>query len=137
MTKEEEFNAIVDALDTLVSALIADRHSRGGSRGQSERTVRPAHNANRENLWNLKDWSMRAYEGPPPPESPIEELLKRPKEKSYSLGIRVLGERLYALGGMDMMQQALALAALRDPSTDSWRMAILDHRWDGIGSWVA
>src|SRR5262245_32847144 len=65
--------------------------------------------------------------------SPVEGLLDDPIGRSLRLGIRRLGERLDQLGGFTLMQAV----AERVAGSSGRRLCIIDHAFDGVGTWVA
>lgn len=61
------------------------------------------------------------------------DLLSRPVSELCRQAVTTFGERLFEIGGMTLMQDALYRLAERDPANYGRRVAIMDHRWDGIG----
>lgn len=51
----------------------------------------------------------------------------------YDDGEDDLNER----GGMQLMHDTLDRVCKLEPDEDSWREAMLDRLWNGIGSWLA
>jgi hypothetical protein len=74
-------------------------------------------------------------------QSPVESLLTDPIGRALRLGVKRLGERLFALGGTKLMLAACYRVAGRDRRRADWRLDIIDKAWDGIGGdaerWVA
>lgn len=64
-------------------------------------------------------------------------LILDPIGESVRNSVVVLGERLHELGGSKLMIDVLDDVAERDPANHARRVSIMDHRWSGIGSWVA
>jgi hypothetical protein len=61
-------------------------------------------------------------------DNPVAEAVRRP--------LRTFGERLHEIGGTLLMEDALYRVAAMDPAHESWRIDILDKRFDGIGTWA-
>ncbi len=66
-----------------------------------------------------------------------DELLQRPVSWALRRAIRTLGKRLHEIGGDRLMHDICDRVAARDPAREGWRLGVIDHRWDGIGEWVA
>jgi hypothetical protein len=66
--------------------------------------------------------------------SPVETLLRNPIERALRNGIRELGERLFVLGDIELMQETLARVAERDPARAGRRLSVVDHAWDNVGT---
>ena len=62
-----------------------------------------------------------------------DSLLEDPVGEALRQGVRTLGERLYEIGGLDLMQDAIDRVASLDAATWGHRTDIMDKRWDGIG----
>lgn len=52
-------------------------------------------------------------------------------------GIGEIGEMLHAAGGLRAMSAALCAVEELHPDDGDVVAGIIDHRWDGIGGWVA
>lgn len=61
------------------------------------------------------------------------DLLSRPVSELCRQAVTTFGERLFEIGGLTLMQDALYRLAARDPANYGRRVAIMDKRWDGIG----
>lgn len=64
-----------------------------------------------------------------------DELLERPLSATIRRGIRTLGKRLNEIGGWELMTDVCDRVSAADPREEGRRASIIDHRWDGIGSW--
>lgn len=114
-----EVAGIEDALDTLLSAAIeADLEPRPTSAGTF-------------GVWSISE--LAAWMEKSKAERDTSELVKNPVAWACRRGIRVLGERLYELGGLELMGNVLDDVAERDETKSGYRMGIMDARWDGIG----
>lgn len=60
-------------------------------------------------------------------------LLDNPVGEAVRKAVTTLGERLYEIGGLKLMSDVLDRVAERDPGKESWRIDIMDKRFDGIG----
>jgi hypothetical protein len=58
-----------------------------------------------------------------------------PVREALTHAVRQIGKRLHEIGGMPAMREALEKQ--EDRPSGYRRICILDHRWDGIGEWVA
>jgi hypothetical protein len=63
------------------------------------------------------------------------ELFQDPVGEALRQAVTTLGERLHELG-VDMIDVCYRIAE-RDPSQHDRRLSIMDHRWSGIGDWMA
>jgi hypothetical protein len=78
-----------------------------------------------------------------PNDSAIDRIIEDPIEGAYLLAIRKLGERLFRLGGIDLMQDVAERVSVRSRRHPNYRGSIIDHHWDGVGDarigqmWVA
>lgn len=61
-------------------------------------------------------------------------LLDNPVGEAVRKGVTTFGKRLYEIGGLQLMTDVLDRVAEMDPTKQSWRIDIMDKRWDGIGS---
>ena len=68
-----------------------------------------------------------------PAQRAADDLLDNPVGEAVRRAVTVLGERLYEIGGLNLMQNVLDRVAERDASHQNWRVDIMDKRWDGIG----
>lgn len=116
MSQTSEQSAIIDALDTLLTAI---------SQAPQRKAPFPKMLTASE-LMQKSEVTLTA-----------EEIVADPVGRSLRLGIEALGERLNEIGGMKAMHAALDEVVSRDPARKSWRANILDKRWDGIGEWHA
>jgi hypothetical protein len=67
------------------------------------------------------------------------ELLDNPVGEMVRQGVTILGKRLHEIGGMTLMQDVLYRVAELgcSGSERDRRIGIMDHRWSGIGGWIA
>lgn len=117
-----EAQQIEAALDVLVSAAVANLHERPLT---PERDIR-ADVAIGEWLDSL-EWTEAQRRA--------SRLLQRPISAAVRLAVRVLGERLYEIGGMALMHDVCERVSAADPRNEARRAGIIDHRWSGIGNW--
>jgi hypothetical protein len=114
-----EVAGIEDALDELLTAAIeADRKPRP----TAERVYKVY------SITELMDFMEKSKA-----ERDTYDLIKNPVAWVCRRGVRVLGERLYEIGGMDLMTRVLDDVAERDPAHSGYRMGVMDARWDCIG----
>jgi hypothetical protein len=66
-------------------------------------------------------------------EGRAESIIRDPIGEVIRIGVKRLGERLYEIGGLDLMGTVLDRVAERDPAASGQRTDIMDKRWDGIG----
>lgn len=78
-----------------------------------------------EAVTRMSDWTQAQRDA--------EELFANPVSTALRTAVRVLGKRLYEIGGMKLMSDVLDRVADRDPEMSGRRECIMDHRWDGIG----
>lgn len=115
-----EVAGIEDALDALLTTIVE-----ADVREAKDRSREPFRiESMREVLANL-DKSRAAQAA--------ESLIRSPVGYACRMGVRSLGERLYEIGGMDLMTRVLDDVAEREPSKSGYRMGVMDARWDGIG----
>lgn len=75
-----------------------------------------------------------------PTQRAASALLSRPVWEVLRQGIRTLGERLYEIGGSELMRDVCDRVAAMDPARAGHRLDIMDKRWDGVGGdkgWLA
>lgn len=65
------------------------------------------------------------------------DFLDDPVGEALRQAVRKIGKRLHEIGGEKLMLDVCHRVAARDPSQQQRRTAIMDHRWDGIGKWIA
>ena len=67
------------------------------------------------------------------------ELFDNPVGEMVRQGVTTLGRRLHEIGGTTLMQDVLYRVAARGCSAAERdrRIGIMDHRWSGIGQWMA
>ncbi len=125
MEPEQELKEIGHALAELVSAVIRDDDERAAARGllAPSKSVR---------LFRVLDRlagtdASRA----------AQEFFDKPVREALRNAVRLLGERLYEVGGTATMEDALDQVADLDPETRDRRAAVMEHAWSGIGSWMA
>lgn len=117
MTPEEEIAGIERALDALLShAVELDERPKGY---QSKDAMTWS-----EIMANMPG-SEAAYLARGLIENPVLEALRQ--------AVRALGERLFELGGLALMTDALDRVAELNADQADYRSAIMDRRWDGIG----
>jgi hypothetical protein len=61
------------------------------------------------------------------------DIIKNPVGIACRMAVKVLGQRLYEIGGLQLMEEALDRVAERDERWFGRRVDIMDKRWDGIG----
>lgn len=66
-----------------------------------------------------------------------DELLSRPVATACRTAIRTLGERLFEIGGNQLMSEVCDRVSALDPANESRRLGIMDHRWSGLGNWYS
>ena len=66
-------------------------------------------------------------------ECDIQRVLNDPVRNACKNAVRLLGERLFALGGIKLMKEVSDRAELRSKRRRSYRAVIMDKTWDGVG----
>jgi hypothetical protein len=66
-------------------------------------------------------------------QSPVETLLTDPIGIALRYAIAPLGQRLYDLGGLNLMSEVCHRLGDLDPSNGGRRLSILHHWWNGVG----
>ena len=76
-------------------------------------------------------------------ECQISRVLNDPVRNACKNAVRLLGERLFELGGTDLMEKVCNRAELRSRPRRGYRAVMMDKTWDGVGckngnvGWVA
>lgn len=71
-------------------------------------------------------------------ETTIRDLARDPVGTSLRQAIRMVGDRIYEAGGIDLLHFAYGKAGEHDPENAGRRSAALNTAWDGIGQeWFA
>lgn len=119
----EEVQRIEDALDRLLTACTHDFNVRlrGPDRGPVS-----ADQLSQEFLESLKGTDAQRA---------AAELYDDPVGEALRQAVHALGERLYELKA-DMIDICYRVAE-RDRRWHDRRLSIMDHRWSGIGDWMA
>lgn len=120
MTKEDELNGIVAALDALLTAIKADNERRRGD-FKVARTL------------DITEWTFEETQL----ELAVLDLVRNPVGQALRNGVKLIGERLHESGGISLMHDALGAVCKLSPDDNSWREAMLDRLFSGIGSWEA
>lgn len=68
-----------------------------------------------------------------PSVSLAEKARKSPVQEAAKWAVRCVGYQLHEKGGMDAMMLVSDLVTEASPRAASW----LDHRWNGIGTWMS
>jgi hypothetical protein len=125
---EVRFPKLERALDILVREAAA----LAGARDEREVATRVARGGHRFNVIEYDDIEA----GPSETEFLDALLLTDPTEAAYRLGIRRIGELLYArLGSEQAMIPTWQCVAYLDRKYGAWRADIINQSWDGIGDW--
>ena len=80
---------------------------------------------------------LRTFLAATPAQRQAAEIITRPVGEAVRAAVRLLGKRLYEIGGTSLMQDVAERVADRDPSRYSLRIDVIDKRFDGIGGWAA
>lgn len=130
LTLDEEVAGIERALDTLLRAAIeADQN-------QPRRKISIA-----DAMMTYAD--LEAWMDRPKAARDAEQIMDNPVGFACRKSIRLLGNRLFDLGGCELMGDVCQRVADMDPAKWGYRTDIMDKRWDGIGltdngaGWVA
>jgi hypothetical protein len=118
----DERVAIEAALDALLTAAIT---ADGQPRHRPDRGPVSAGVLAGEIVERVATWTQAQREA--------NALLDRPVAEACRRSIRLLGKRLFEIGGLPLMQDVLYRVAEMDRRAEGRRIAIMDHRWDGIG----
>jgi hypothetical protein len=76
-------------------------------------------------------------------ECDIARVLKEPVRNACKNAIRLLGERLFEIGGTDLMEKVCGTVEKRSRTRRVYRAVMMDKAWDGVGcskesaGWVA
>lgn len=126
LSRDEEISGIENALDALLrAALEADANRPPNHRGDELRFT----------IWSIAD--LEAYSRRSEPARRADALIANPVGDAARQAVRMLGKRLDELGGHELMGKVCERVADLDPANWGRRVNIMDHRWDGIGSWYA
>jgi len=68
-----------------------------------------------------------------PKQRAAEAFLDNPVGEAVRQAVTTLGERLYELGGLKLMEDVCYRVAALDAAREGWRIDVLDKRFDGIG----
>lgn len=122
---EDRIETCEEALHALLTALFAHRSAKASV--EPLRTISPA----------SVRWHRDIGELPSREDSAIAALVVDPIDAACRQAVRRVGQRLHDLGGFDAMSTAADRMAERDPVRAGRRASLLNHAWDGIGSWHA
>lgn len=119
-TEAQRIEAALDAV--LTAAIAADRNlpSLSPERGPVSAGVTAY-----EVIDRLSNWTKA--------QGAANDLLDRPVSELCRQAVTTFGERLFEIGGLTLMQDTLYRVGERATADQGRRVAIMDHRWDGIG----
>lgn len=112
-----EVSLIEEALDTLLTAAID-----APPRKPEPQPIEPIRMADIETIMGRTEAERKTL-----------DLIANPVGIACRIGIRWLGQRLFEIGGLDLMHRVIDDVAARDLRNAGRRLSIMDHRWDGIG----
>ena len=78
-----------------------------------------------------------------PRECQINRVLNEPVRNACKNAVRLLGERLFEIGGTGLMEKVCNHVEMRGRAVRGYRAVIMDKPWDGVGrskehaGWVA
>ena len=121
MTNEEEIHEIAVALDAILTALREADRASTGDMGVGR------------TFGQLVGQAMATSEKA----QAAQDLIADPIGGALRHAIEALGERLNEIGGIPAMHAAMDAVSTMKPDDDGWRENVLDHRWSGIGDWLA
>lgn len=119
-----EVEKIEDALDQLLTTAI---------RTDQDRAREPDYDRPPVSLRDSVAAYVERLTASTPAQRRAHDFLDRPVGEALRQAIRILGERLFEVGGLKLMSDVLYRVAERDRVQEHRRIGIMDRRWDGIG----
>lgn len=117
-----ETQRIEDALHVLLNAATTDLRKQHSSESRAPQSMQALTFAL---IDRMETWTAA--------QCAAADLLDYPVGEALRQAVTTLGERLYEIGGLGLMQDTLYAVAERDPANHDRRVGIMDRRWDGIG----